>query len=109
MAACNALRHNVHDRVLFVRADVARFLHERYDAGDLFDVVIKDPPKFAPNALALDRAITKNRRINEDAIRVVRASGLLVTCTCSAALSQEKGRFVDVVAQAASAAGRQVV
>lgn len=52
--------------------------------GDLFDLVILDPPKLAPNKKALPRATSRYRRLNAAAIQLVVPGGILVTFTVRA-------------------------
>lgn len=75
-----------------------------------FDVVVVDPPKLAPTAAVLDRAARKYGRINAAAIGTLSRSrgGVLISCTCSAAMSADRGRFVDTVRSAGRAAGREL-
>ena len=88
------------DQVEFVRADVASFLKE---SEDTFDVIVLDPPKLAPSVKSLDKAQRKYQSLNRAAIRLLRDGGLLMTCTCSAAMTQDPQRFLTTVQQAAGA------
>lgn len=56
---------------------------------------------------SLPRASAKYRRLNELALGVVRPGGVLMTCSCSGAMTQSGG-LGKVVAEAAVAAERQV-
>jgi len=74
-----------------------------------FDVVIVDPPKLAPTAAVLDRAARKYGRINGAALRTLSpAGGVLISCTCSAAMSADRGRFVETVRAAGRGVGREL-
>ncbi|OSX74525.1 hypothetical protein BU14_0285s0013 [Porphyra umbilicalis] len=74
-----------------------------------FDVAIVDPPKLAPTAAVLDRAARKYGRINGAALRTLApAGGVLISCTCSAAMSADRGRFVETVRAAGRGAGREL-
>ena len=98
------------DRLQFVRADIGVFLRDTADTA-LYDVVILDPPKLAPTAAGLDKARRKYPAFNRDAIKVVAPEGgLLLTCTCSAAMTQKDGGkyFLQMVQGAAQATGREV-
>lgn len=54
---------------------------------------------------ALARAERKYTALNEAAIQLVAQGGLLLTCTCSAAMTQS-GRFIRML-KAAAAAGQR--
>lgn len=103
----NARLNGVSDRIEFVRSDIGKFL-ESHSRDELYDVVIADPPKMAPNAKALQRATRKYRSLNAGAIKRVRPGGFLLTCSCSAAVARERGLFVDIVSKAAADVGRDV-
>uniref|UniRef100_A0A7S3FIW3 Methyltransferase domain-containing protein n=1 Tax=Haptolina ericina TaxID=156174 RepID=A0A7S3FIW3_9EUKA len=88
----------------FTKSDVVNFLRDQ-DLAGTFDVVICDPPKLAPSVKDLPRATRKYRQINSLAMRAVRPGGLLLSCTCSGAMTQS-GRFVAMLHESAVAAGR---
>lgn len=76
--------------------------------GRQWDLVVFDPPKLAPNRKSLPRAMHKYRRLNAQALRLVAPGGLLMTCSCSGAMSQS-GEFVPMLqASAGGWAGRPV-
>lgn len=103
-AAVNAIRANgmandLADRISAVQADAERWLTDRLAAGEQFDAVIVDPPAFAPRARDVKPALSAYRRVNEKALRLVRPGGLLISCSCSAHVLEE--RFVDTLRRAA--------
>jgi 23S rRNA (cytosine1962-C5)-methyltransferase len=51
--------------------------------GQIFDVVICDPPAFAPNKKALDAGLRAYQRIARMAVGLVRPGGFLCLCSCS--------------------------
>ena len=111
----NAKLNNVSDeQVSFIRSDITKYLQDSFETQEesFFDVVVLDPPKLAPSANALDKARRKYHALNRDAIKVVDPSkgGLLLTCTCSAAMTQKDGGqyFLNMVQGAAQAAGREI-
>jgi len=76
-----------------------------------FDVVVLDPPKLAPSVKALQRASRKYHSLNRDAMKLIgNEGGLLMTCTCSAAMTQKDGGkyFLEMVQQASLSAQREV-
>lgn len=52
-----------------------------------FDLVVLDPPKFAPSAHHLDRAARAYKEINLKALRLLAPDGILATFSCSGAVS----------------------
>jgi 23S rRNA (cytosine1962-C5)-methyltransferase len=81
-AQCAAL-NGVGDRVRFVKDDARRALAE---ARATFDLVIADPPRLAPTRGAREQALLAYTKLAENACRAVRPGGLLVLCSCSAAV-----------------------
>lgn len=104
----NAELNDVSGQITAVQSDVERFANEHVKNGSAYDVVIVDPPKYAPTVKTLQRAWGKYKRVNAAAIRLVSSPGLLVTCSCSAAVASRRAEFVRVVADAAKDAERHV-
>ncbi len=82
-----------------VHADAEKHMDQCLADGERFDAVIVDPPAFAPRSRDVKPALKAYRRVNEKAIRLVRPGGLLVTCSCSAHVHED--RFADIQRQAA--------
>lgn len=61
---------------------------------DKYDVIILDPPKLAKTAKALDEAKKGYKDLNRLAMSKIKNNGVLVTCSCSGALSREDFRTV---------------
>ena len=108
MAVRNAHLNGVSEQCTFIQSDVSKYTREQCEQEASFDVVIVDPPKYAPKAKSLPRAIHKYRSLNEASMRLVKPGGLLITCSCSAAMTRNRGQFVDVVRSAARAVGREL-
>jgi 23S rRNA (cytosine1962-C5)-methyltransferase len=83
VAARVAHQNGLGDRVRFVKADA---LSELERAEGRFELVVCDPPKLAKNRNAVDRAIQNMRRLTAAACRALTDGGLVVLCSCSAAL-----------------------
>ena len=66
------------------------------DIQQEWDIIILDPPKLAPNRKALPRATGKYQRLNTAAMRLVKPGGLLMTCSCSGAMTQS-GEFMSML------------
>lgn len=105
LARENARHNNV--EIEFVKSDVSKFLTS-LESTEQFSVVICDPPKFAPNAKSLPRATRKYHSLYAAAMRHVENGGLLLTCSCSAAVSREAGLFDSIVRKAAVSARTDV-
>ena len=112
IATCmeNARLNGCDDKLECVAADITTFLQNSHGKRE-YDVVVLDPPKLAPTTASLDKARRKYHGLNRDAIKVVAAEGgLLLTCSCSAAMTQKDGGqyFLEMVSGAALAAGRGI-
>ncbi|CAN0025168.1 unnamed protein product [Discosporangium mesarthrocarpum] len=103
----NAERNGLGDKIRFHRSDALQFMQAVAAEGMQFDLVVLDPPKLAPSKKALSRATTRYKRLNAAALRLVAPGGLLMTFTCSAAMTQSGG-FLTMVQSAAVTAGRTV-
>lgn len=88
----------------FILADVKEYLADR-EKGE-FDVIILDPPAFVKDRRKIQEGLMGYRKINEQALRILPAGGILVTCSCSAHLSLMDFRFM--LSEAAARAGRSV-
>jgi len=86
-------------RVEFAQADVFAHLRQLRDRGSAFDLVVLDPPKFAPTAAQVHNAARAYKDINLLALKLLKAGGLLATFSCSGGVSAEL--FQSIVAGAA--------
>ncbi|MBN2304114.1 MAG: class I SAM-dependent methyltransferase [Anaerolineae bacterium] len=73
----------------FVEGDVFQVLRAYRDAGQSFDMVILDPPKFAQSARQVERASRGYKDINLLAFRLLKPGGVLATFSCSGAISED--------------------
>jgi 23S rRNA (cytosine1962-C5)-methyltransferase len=87
------------DRIEFVEQDVFKYLRTLRDKGEYFDVVILDPPKFAPTASHVERATRAYKDINMLALKLLNKGGYLMTFSCSGGVSEEL--FQKIIAGAA--------
>jgi len=90
----------------WLEADVFVALRKLRDEGRAFDLVVLDPPKFAPTAAHAQRAARAYKDINLLALKLLRPAGLLATFSCSGGVSPEL--FQKIVAGAAADAGADV-
>jgi 23S rRNA (cytosine1962-C5)-methyltransferase len=91
------------DRHTTLEGDVFHLLRKFRDEGRSFDMIILDPPKFAPTAAQAEKAARGYKDINLLAFKLVRPGGLLVTFSCSGGV--DAGLFQKIVAGAALDAG----
>ena len=90
-------------RAHWAEANVFDALREYKTAGERFDLIILDPPKFAPSAAHADRAARAYKDINLLGFRLLNPGGILMTYSCSGGIGQEL--FQQIVASAASDSG----
>jgi 23S rRNA (cytosine1962-C5)-methyltransferase len=89
-----------------IQSDVNKQLRVFKEEGEKFDVIVLDPPKYAPSRSALDRASRAYKDLNRLAMLLLNDGGLLATYSCSGAMNMET--FKQVIAWAALDAGKQV-
>lgn len=106
LAAENIRRNGLDaDRFTFVCADVKEFLTgSAREVAPPYDVIVLDPPAFVKDRRKVAEGLVGYRRINEAALRLLPAGGLLVTCSCSGHVSA--GDFRHLVAECAARTGR---
>jgi 23S rRNA (cytosine1962-C5)-methyltransferase len=92
-------------RISFEQADVFAYQRLLRDRGQGFDLVILDPPKFAPTAAQAKNAARAYKDINLLALKLLKPGGLLATFSCSGGVSAEL--FQSIVAGAAVDAGAE--
>ena len=90
-------------RMRFEQADVFAYLRALRDRGAKFDLVVLDPPKFAPTAAQAKNAARAYKDINLLAFKLLSPGGLLATFSCSGGVAAEL--FQSIVAGAALDAG----
>jgi 23S rRNA (cytosine1962-C5)-methyltransferase len=93
-------------RAAWREADVFQALRDLRNAGRAFDLVVLDPPKFAPTAAHAARAARAYKDVNLLAFKLLRPGGLLATFSCSGGVSADL--FHKIVAGAAADAGAEV-
>jgi 23S rRNA (cytosine1962-C5)-methyltransferase len=71
------------DRFATRKGDAFDVLEALAGENELFDVVVCDPPAFAPNKAALDKGLRAYERVARMAAPLVEKDGYLVLCSCS--------------------------
>lgn len=91
----------------WVEGDVFQILRKYRDQARTFDMIILDPPKFAPTAAQVERAARGYKDINLLALKLLVSGGILMTYSCSGGVSADL--FRKIVAGAALDAGVNAV
>ena len=82
----------------WIQGDVFDVLKRFAADGQRFDLIVLDPPKFAPSVQHLDRATRAYKQLSLAALRLLEPDGRLLTFSCSGAVSVDL--FQKVVAGA---------
>ncbi len=93
------------DRAEWVEADAFAELRKLRDRAAAFDLIVVDPPKFAPTAAHAERAARAYKDVNLLALKLLRPGGLLATFSCSGGI--DASLFRKIVAGAALDAGAE--
>lgn len=75
--------NGLEDRISFERGDARRIMQ---DAHGGFEVTVVDPPRLAPTRGAREQALVMYSKLAELGCRATAPGGLLVVCSCSAAV-----------------------
>ncbi|MBM3372323.1 MAG: methyltransferase domain-containing protein [Betaproteobacteria bacterium] len=101
-AQANAARNHL-SGAEWLEADVFQSLRKFRDAGRKFDLIVLDPPKFAPTAAHAEKAARAYKDINLLAFKLLNTGGRLMTYSCSGGVSPDL--FQKIIAGAALDAG----
>jgi 23S rRNA (cytosine1962-C5)-methyltransferase len=101
-----ANRGRIIAEVDWVEADAFELLRDWSNGRQSFDAIVLDPPAFAKSKRAVEGALRGYKELNLRALKMVRAGGLLVTCSCSHHVGWAD--LEGTVASAAADAGRRV-
>lgn len=103
----NLSKNEINPEVVAIdQGDVFQALRKYRDAAKSFDLIILDPPKFAPTHASLAHASRAYKDINLWAMKLLKPDGILATFSCSGALDQ--AGFSRILQYAAMDAGRDV-
>jgi len=98
-----ALNNFPADKHTSLEGDVFQLLRKFRDENRSFDMIILDPPKFAPTSAHADKATRAYKDINLLAFKLLRPNGILVTFSCSGGI--DSALFQKIVAGSALDAG----
>lgn len=102
----NAQLNGLSETVRFECADVFDLLPSLEQQGELFDVVILDPPAFTKSRNSIKNAVRGYREINLRGMKLVKNGGFLATCSCSHFMDPEL--FAKTIAEAAKNAHKRL-
>jgi 23S rRNA (cytosine1962-C5)-methyltransferase len=91
------------ESVEWCEGDVFQVLRRFRDEARSFDMIVLDPPKFAPTAAQAEKASRGYKDINLLAFKLLQPGGILVTFSCSGGI--DAALFQKIVASAALDAG----
>src|SRR5215472_8165382 len=90
----------------WIEANAFELLKDYATAGRQYDVIVLDPPAFAKAKRNLPAAMRGYKELNLRALRMLRPGGILVTCSCSFAFSDDD--FLGMLTGAAQDTHRAV-
>jgi 23S rRNA (cytosine1962-C5)-methyltransferase len=93
--------------ISWIEGDVFQELRKFRDSGRTFDLIVLDPPKFAPTYHSIPKAARAYKDINLLAFKLLENGGSLFTFSCSGGISGEL--FQKIVQGAALDAKREVL
>ena len=88
----------------WIEANAFDLLKDYATSNRHYNTVVLDPPAFAKSKRDLDAALRGYKELNLRALKMLRAGGILVTCSCSYHVSQAD--FLEMLASAALDAHR---
>lgn len=104
LATKGAEAMGVADRFATRQGDAFDTLAKLHEEGAQFDVVVCDPPAFAPSRKVLETGLRAYERVAKMAAPLVKEGGYLVLCSCSHAA--ELSKFRNASARGIGRAGR---
>ena len=104
LARKGAATMKMSDRFGTRKGDAFDALNALAEEGEIFDVVICDPPAFAPSRTALEQGLRAYEKVARLAAPLVSNGGYLVLCSCSHAA--ELAKFRNACTRGIGRAGR---
>jgi 23S rRNA (cytosine1962-C5)-methyltransferase len=89
-------------RATWIDSDAFAVLTQLRKEEKQFDIVVLDPPKFAPSSHHLDKALRAYKEINRAGMQLLKPGGLLFTFSCSGAV--DSALFERTIAMASAEA-----
>jgi 23S rRNA (cytosine1962-C5)-methyltransferase len=92
--------------VEYLKADVPDALRRFRNAGETFDLIILDPPRFVANRSQIEKGLRAYKDINLLAMKLLTPGGILVSFSCSGQVSATD--FKTMIGWSSVDAGRNV-
>ncbi len=105
--AGQAVERNGLEHVSLLKEDCFDVLKRLGGAGESFDGIVLDPPRFAGSRHQIDAALRAYRRLNSLAVDLLPPGGILVTCSCSGRVT--RADFVSMLSDVARRRRRDLV
>ncbi|MCW1952496.1 MAG: class I SAM-dependent rRNA methyltransferase [Octadecabacter sp.] len=105
LAKAGAEASGVADKFEVRKGDAFVVLEDLGEKGETFDVVVCDPPAFAPSKQTAEKGLRAYERVARLAAPLVKEGGYLVLCSCSHAADLK--RFRDASARGIGRGGRR--
>lgn len=86
--------------------DVPKFLERVREEGKSYDLIVGDPPSFAPNEAAVPNAMRAYRSLHRACLRLLRPGGIYLAASCSSHVDRE--RFDRTIREAVEKVPRHV-
>ena len=94
------------NEIEWIEGNAFDLMKDYSSGGKQYDTIVLDPPAFAKSKKNLESALRGYKELNLRALKMLRPGGVLVTCSCSFAVSEQD--FFDVLNEAAQDAHRSV-
>jgi 23S rRNA (cytosine1962-C5)-methyltransferase len=104
LAEQNAALNQPAREIEWIEGNAFDLLKDYSEAGRQYDMIVLDPPAFARSRKTLETALRGYKELNLRALKMLRAGGVLVTCSCS--YHVREADFLETVTSAAVDARR---
>lgn len=94
------------NEIEWIEGNAFDLMKDYSSAGKQYDTIVLDPPAFAKSKKNLESALRGYKELNLRALKMLKPGGVLVTCSCSFAVSEQD--FFEVLNEAAQDAHRSV-
>jgi 23S rRNA (cytosine1962-C5)-methyltransferase len=99
-------KSHVCKEIEWIEGNVFDLLKDYSTVGKQYDTIVLDPPAFAKSKKTVETAIRGYKELNLRALKMLRPSGVLVTCSCSFHVGDQE--FSEMLTSAAADAGRRL-